>query len=268
MRLVSHRRRGQGAESDTLAGIGRKNARQNDERTKTEPRSNHAKTTTGQVHLNQGTKQRIVGTLVLLALALIFLPIIFDGEGSYQTPLTSRIPEPPVISLLPTPEPVRPVILADSDAINLPDTEPTPPDATVPDVDASSTDTDTAAAPELPSEETVEPAETQSVAIVESQPVFTREVPTLDASGLPEGWSVRLGSFSDSANATALLGRLQAAGYRAYSRQVSTAQAPMTAVYVGPWLDRALVNDYQTRLQDEFQLSGMVVRYEIDPLVD
>ena len=49
--------------------------------------------------MNQGAKQRIVGTVALLALALIFLPIIFDGEGSYQVPVSSRIPETPIISI-------------------------------------------------------------------------------------------------------------------------------------------------------------------------
>lgn len=213
---------------------------------------------------------------MLLALALIFLPIIFDGEGSYQTPLASRIPEPPVFTLLPEPEPVRPVILADSDAINVPVAVPdaTPQAASI-ETDteteadsADTTDTTTSANPDTVVTTVPESAGTADVAIVESQPVFSRDVPTLDANGLPEGWSVRLGSFSESANATALLERLQTAGYRAYSRQVTSGQTSMTAVYVGPWIDRALVNDYQKRLQDEFQLSGMVVRYEIDPLVN
>ena len=64
--------------------------------------------------MNQSTKRRIVGTVVLLALALIFLPIVFDGQGSYQTQLFSRVPTEPIIPVLPEPTQVRPVILADS----------------------------------------------------------------------------------------------------------------------------------------------------------
>lgn len=215
--------------------------------------------------MNQGTKQRIVGTVVLLALALIFLPIIFDGEGSYQTPLESRIPEPPVITLLPQPEPTRPVIVADTDAITV---NPSAPDAAA----VTEPATETVAAevgstvPDAPASTSAEPEPT--VAVVESEPVFTRASPGLDATGLPEGWSVRLGTFSEAANATALVARLQASGYRAYTREVTNAQARLTAVYVGPWVERTVVEDYQQKLQDEFQLSGMVVRYEIDKLVD
>ena len=64
--------------------------------------------------MNQGAKQRIVGTVVLLALALIFLPIIFDGQGSYEAPVTSRIPDTPIISILPEPVQSRPVIVNDA----------------------------------------------------------------------------------------------------------------------------------------------------------
>ena len=67
--------------------------------------------------MNQSAKQRIVGTVVLLALALIFLPIIFDGEGSYQAPVSSRIPETPIISILPEPLQSRPVIIGNVETI-------------------------------------------------------------------------------------------------------------------------------------------------------
>ena len=186
--------------------------------------------------MNQGTKQRIVGTVVLLALALIFLPFIFDGQGSYQGPISSRIPEPPAVPVLSEPVQSRPVIIADVEE-------------------------ETAAAEAEPG---TEPAAEDSVQITTSEPAFTREPPRLNNSGLPEGWSVRLGSFSDSANATNLLQSLQAAGYKAYTRVLSSDQGSLTGVYVGPWVDRARVDNYQKQLQDEFQLAGIVVRYELE----
>lgn len=200
--------------------------------------------------MKQGTKQRIVGTVVLLALALIFLPMIFDGEGSYQTPLSSRIPEPPVITLLPEPAPLRPVLAI-----------PNP----------SAADVAEEIAELAPAAATIEPAEIPvgNVAeVVISEPVFNREVPELDPNGLPQGWSVQLGSFADASNASNLLQRLLGADYRAYTRPVPGNGGRMTAVFVGPWLERELAADYQKRLQDEFQLSGLVVRFEVEPLQD
>ncbi|HAT25758.1 MAG TPA: hypothetical protein DCS89_01995, partial [Gammaproteobacteria bacterium] len=65
--------------------------------------------------LNQGTKQRIVGTVVLLTLAFIFLPIVFDGQGSYEPAMTSRIPDSPQVSILPEPVQSRPIIIAETE---------------------------------------------------------------------------------------------------------------------------------------------------------
>jgi DedD protein len=111
-----------------------------------------------------------------------------------------------------------------------------------------------------------EEASTTEIEISESEAIFSREVPQLNASGLPEGWSVRLGSFSDADNAAALLGRLQAAGYKAYTRDMASKQGSLVGVFVGPWLNRAQVDDYQQQLQQEFNLAGLVVRYELESL--
>ncbi len=215
--------------------------------------------------MKQETKQRIVGAIVLLCLALIFLPILFDGEGSYQVPVTSRIPDPPVVPAMPEPVPTRPVIVNEPPAQAQ---EPEPiatqeSDAEPAVADTVSTETVSA---EPDSDEPAADAAEPEVAVVESQPAFSREAPALNEDGLPEGWSVRLGAFSDAANASNLLQRLQDSGYKAYSQTSSNAQGELTVVYVGPWLERGLAEDYLQELQQQFQLAGMVVRYELQRL--
>ena len=203
--------------------------------------------------MNQGAKQRIVGTAVLLALALIFLPIIFDGEGSYQAPVSSRIPEAPIISILPEPTQSRPIIVGNVETI-----EP----------DASAAVSLIEEVAELVEEPSVAIATQETVNDVEitDAPIFSREVPQLSDAGLPQGWVVSLGSFSDSENASNLVTRLQDAGYKAYSRVIRSSQQTLTGVFVGPWLDRGQVNEYQQKLQEEFNLAGLVVRYELERL--
>ena len=204
--------------------------------------------------MNQGAKQRIVGTAVLLALALIFLPIIFDGEGSYQAPVSSRIPEAPIISILPEPTQSRPIIVGNVETI-----EPKAPETV-------SLIEEVAELVEEPSAAIATQETVNDVEITESGPIFSREVPQLSDAGLPQGWVVRLGSFSDSENASNLVTRLQDAGYKAYSRVMRSSQEALTGVFVGPWLDRGQVNEYQQKLQEEFNLAGLVVRYELERL--
>ena len=190
--------------------------------------------------MKQGTKQRIVGTIVIASLALIFLPIIFDGQGSHQTQTASRIPEQPVVPILPEPQQSRPVIISDADLV-VTETKPEPERVT----------------------KTIEESASDLIEVSASESGFTRDIPILNSAGLPNGWSIRLGSFSEASNATNLMQRLQTAGYKAYIRDIDSEQVELTGVFVGPWLERALVNDYIDQLRDEFQLEGMVVRYQL-----
>jgi len=207
--------------------------------------------------LNQSAKQRIVGTVVLLALALIFLPIIFDGEGSYQAPVSSRIPETPIISILPEPLQSRPVIIGNVETVEAVEPEIAATVSLIGEVIELVEEPVGVSATEEPGSD---------VEITESTADFTRVVPELSDAGLPQGWVVRLGSFSNRENASNLLARLQDSGYKAYSRAMRNDQGPLTGVFVGPWLDRGLVNEYQQKLQEEFSLVGIVVRYELENL--
>lgn len=241
--------------------------------------------------MNQTTRQRITGTLVLAVAALVLLPVIFDGEGSYQPSVQPDIPARPVQPQAALQDPRRPQISADSDAIRIrPETPATViigsdnnPETMPADTDSESVPSDTTS---TDSAET--PAESESVASSTSAPDSTSSqtspgpqtspapTPTvsssssapaaLDVQGLPEGWSVRLGSFSNTENASNLVTRLQDAGHRAYTRRIESSQGMLTAVFVGPQVDRATAQTLMERLRQDFQLNGMIVRYEIEEL--
>ena len=232
--------------------------------------------------MNQSTKQRIVGTLVLLIAALVLLPVLLDGEGSYRTPLESRIPSPPPFEEPARVIPERPVILADGSRSAAGTDAPEAADASG--ADAPTAESTSGAAPDgqaaadpslltspLTSEEAPEgnvAATDTSNAVADPVAIALAEVasrgnPPLDNQGLPRGWSVRLGVFADSANATALVERLKASEHRAYSRPTTSSNGPATAVYVGPQIDRASAEQLLEQLRTDFQLNGLIVPFEI-----
>lgn len=226
--------------------------------------------------MEQSIKQRIVGIAVLLVAAVVLLPVLFDGEGSYPLPLESRIPTPAPFPDAPRAIPERPVVTADSSDIRI---------ATNPTLEAVEDDVPEPVAQDLP-QSSAAPEETPAtapetddvnspqIAAVAAPSTATPPAPTpeasasttLDNTGLPQGWSVRLASFSNQTNARNLVERLQNSGHRAYTRQVSSSQGTLTAVYVGPDVDRAAAQRLQQQLQQDFQLTGIVVRYEIEEL--
>lgn len=225
--------------------------------------------------MNQNTRQRLIGTLVLAVAALILLPVIFDGESSYQPVLQTTIPARPAQPVPARSDPQRPIITADTDAILINQI----PDTGAPTASSELADTgDGAAADQAPAtaqspEPAAEQPASQQSASQQSEPrqadtvaVTSTPTPTLDNQGLPQGFSVRLGSFGNASNASNLVTRLQEAGHRAYSRRIESSQGPLTAVFVGPVIDRATANTLLETLRQDFELNGMIVRYEIEEL--
>ena len=174
-------------------------------------------------------KQRIVGTIVLMALVGLLFPVIFDGGDTFQAELESRIPPEPQFSLLPEPNPTRPVIIAD-------------------------TDTDAGA-----EEGQSEISENDSQIISQSE----EDEADLDLSPMLSGWSIRLGSFAEKQNATNLVERLHESEYKAYTREFNNSAGELVSVFVGPWIEKSIAEDYLSELEDKFRLAGDIVRYEV-----
>ncbi|MDE0507487.1 MAG: SPOR domain-containing protein [Gammaproteobacteria bacterium] len=177
--------------------------------------------------MKQNVRTGIALTVTILALGLIFLPMIFDPQDTAAPQLPSRIPPPPSVPVLPEPEQSRPVILSNTPAINVPEEA-----------------------------RAVEDARTEAAD-------GWREIPILDERGLPRGWSLRMGLFPGDDEAQQLLSQLLEAGYRAYIREQQTGPDSLRAVLVGPWLGRDTAQDYQDRLAREFGITGVILPFEL-----
>lgn len=237
--------------------------------------------------MNAVTKQRLVGTIVLVSLAVILIPLLLDGEGVEPPPAAiTTIAPAPLIDTTPLPEPLRPEIFADAEAIDFSSEFPAAdPEAATPE-DFSAPEQVTIVPPELesppiadtvlPEPEPVPPAaptpvpETAGTPEVAEAPEPTApgnadvqvaiNTPELDAQGLPSAWTVQMGMFSNKGNAEALLARLLLANYKAYTRPQG---GGLTGVFVGPVLTRDDASRLQRAMQAEFG-EGLVTRFSID----
>lgn len=193
--------------------------------------------------LDKGLKQRIVGALVLVALAVIFLPMLFSREDELRqvvvdAPAMPEKPQVPEVELDPVqvPEPV-----ADDEV---------PPVEPVPQVPAEPAVTPPAA----PAEE-VQP-KPEAVA-TPARPV-EQPASGLDANNLPVSWSVQLASLSSRAGAEKLQQTLRSGGYNAYIRTFDG----MNRVFVGPVIERAEADRLRDLLNRQQNLKGFVVRFQ------
>ena len=201
--------------------------------------------------LDKVIKQRMVGALVLVALAVIFLPMLFsrqdeqrqiqvDAPTAPQTPVMQPVqvepvvvPEPQVIAEEPTPEQL-PIIEQQAPA-------PVAPVVAKPAV----------AAPKPPA---VTPAQTVAQAPAKLDTTQKR----VDPNGLPISWSVQLVSLSNRASADNLQKTLRNQGYNAYVRS----SGGMNRVFVGPLLERAEADRLRDLLGKQQNLKGFVVRFQ------
>ncbi len=206
-------------------------------------------------------KQRLVGASVLVALAVIFIPMMLGGDGSHEQLIaTDAIPTPPAdgrrtveIPLQePPPRPVRkPVttVVVDEYTGELPDNF-------------------APAAPEPPKQQIAAAAAPSSApAPVSPQPPARSETASRKPEGVAgdiEAWVVQLGSFSERANAMALRDRVRGGKYAAFVEAVATPQGTIYRVRVGPERTRARAEALQERLRKAFNLNGMVFPHKND----
>jgi DedD protein len=201
--------------------------------------------------MDQKLKQRLVGAIVLVSLAVIFIPIILEGPDDEWTPRSHSIPEAPLVEY--------------QAEIELPLPEEIPASPVIPKPETASG---------TPSEGIVvdEPVET---AVVESKPVPVKApdpvpvAPTKPASTPPvadpasslAGWYIQVGSFSQEMNATGLRERITAWGFDVRTQKISTGKGLAYRVLVGPSASRAKAEKLRDKLVSKHQIKGIVVEY-------
>nr|WP_298145866.1 SPOR domain-containing protein [uncultured Pseudomonas sp.] len=188
--------------------------------------------------LDKGLMQRMVGALVLVALAVIFLPMLLSRENELRHVVVDA-PAMPDTPAMPQIE-MQPVIVPDPQA--LPD-EPIP-ESIEPPAPVAQTP--------VPSAEPVQPSQPEPAAVAPAP------APRLDANSLPVSWSVQLASLSSRSGAENLQKTLRSQGYNAYIRSFDG----MNRVFVGPLVERAEANRLRDQLNRQHKLNGFVVRFQ------
>lgn len=214
--------------------------------------------------LDKGMKQRMVGALVLVALAVIFLPMLFTREDEMrqvrveapQAPAMPSLPEVKVEPVaVPEPqvipeEPQQPPVVIDE--ATAPASTPSQPITPSPQTQAQAQ----AAKPSVPAQKVeAKPAAAPAPAVAAAKPATPSKI---DVNGLPVSWSIQLASLSNRAGAESLQQTLRSQGYNAYIRSAGG----MNRVYVGPLIERAEAERVRDAINRKHSLKGFVMRFQ------
>jgi len=207
----------------------------------------------------------MVGALVLVALAVIFLPMLFSRQDE-QRQVTVQAPAAPQAPVMPQVQ-VEPVVVPEPQALPqepVPSDEeiaqqeapvaPVAPAAPAPTVKPVTPPPAPAPVPALAAKPATAPS--QPISAAPGKPDTTQS--RVDANGLSVSWSVQLASLANRESAEKLQKTLRSQGYNAYIR---TADGK-NRVFVGPLIERAEADRLRDLLNRQQNLKGFVVRFQ------
>lgn len=180
---------------------------------------------------NQLLKRRVVGAIVLVALGVIFIPMILTGGRDEMPLFGSNIPDKPkAIERLKSLEIPKPQVVAKSEEIRIPVDEHIP------------------------------------AADIEKEKSSKQRKPTKQPganknSSDPKAWVVQVGSFSNRANALALQKKLRKHKFPAFVEFVKNHNGSVYRVRVGPEAKRAKAEKVMHAILKKLEIKGVVLSH-------
>jgi DedD protein len=206
--------------------------------------------------MDQKLKERLVGAAVLVAVAVIFIPIIFTDSQDTEVILGSNIPEKPETNFNSR---IVPVIESDDEPSSAPtDLENVESE----NIESGKSQKNDALVTEqkVVAEKVISASENNADKQAIEQKQATTEAAGSTTVGL-SAWIVQLGSFTEEDNAQSLNTKLRQAGYPSFVEPVKKDGKISYRVRVGPEIKRSEADALLKKLKDKMRLDGIVVSY-------
>jgi DedD protein len=200
--------------------------------------------------MEQKLKERLVGAAVLVAVAVIFIPIIFTDSPETEVISGSNIPEKPETNFNSR---IVPVIENDDKTSVAPLAQKNVKSENIDSGKIQKND-DLIVKQQVVAEKVISAEETNA------EKISKTEIDVPASVGL-SAWIVQLGSFTDEDNAQSLNKKLREAGYPAFVEPLKRNNKISYRVRVGPEIKRSEANKLLKKLKEKMKLDGIVVSY-------
>lgn len=194
-----------------------------------------------KVILDPALKQRLVGATVLVALGVIFIPMLLERDNDdARLSVRMEIPPPPDLEMpdsFAKADDSQPIVPLPSMQEALKEIKPQEQSAS-------------AAEEEKPAEKS------EPVKSVQSKPKTDKS--KSEKAGVRQ-WVVQVGSFSHKTNAEALKDKLNNAGFKAYVESIKANTGFAYRVRIGPLKDRQEAESMVKRLNSKAGYRGIVI---------
>jgi DedD protein len=191
--------------------------------------------------MEQQLKQRLIGAVVLVSLAVIFIPVILEGPDDEWSPRDHRVPDAPHVDYRAAVDLPLPAVQSDETA-DVPDAM------------------EQAAPPPVLDSGAAQAVSRQAKPTPEAQPVEQpAEQPAVAADQPPAGWYAQVGSFSQPANAAGMRDSVNSAGFHAHLQEVVSAKGTSYRVLAGPEPSREKAEQLLAKMGKTLNSSGIVI---------
>ena len=199
--------------------------------------------------MDQNTKQRLVGVIVVFGFAVIFLPMILDGSGVRKNTLEVVIPPKPVVKFNPKFE--QKIVELHAKVEKLPDLEPQF-------VDENTSDR-------------VNKVERKTVETKQKDPNAKKIQPSSNQKTQPEvevalvggdTWVLQVGSFKDQKKALSQRDELRKSNIAAvFVEKFKIDKESVYRVRLGPFLNRDQSKIALNKIKAKHDIDGLIMKY-------
>jgi len=219
-------------------------------------------------------QNRLVGTVIVAAVAIIFLPDLLDGNKKKHDAEFENIPQAPKIEFNAQIEPFPEDKLKKSPENNTVEVE----QDTV--LELAINDNETSNDTQEMATTAVNTAKNNTAKVIKdgNVKIQTLKKETLAAApavkpvtkekkALPKkinvkaSWVIQLGSFRHKKNVSALIDKLKYHGYTTFTRPIKTKNGVLTKVFVGPNMNKASLDSKIVSLKSLTNVQGKVTRF-------
>jgi len=195
-------------------------------------------------------KQRLVGTLVLVALGVVFWPLIFvtpqDRDPVVLQPIAGR----PVIDQSPIAEP-------ESYQVSVAEALPDAPTAS----DAAQGDADLGTRTEIDARELRSLPPADAVAAPSSRIAPPSDTSLIDEQSVAVFWVLQVATVGSADRATEIVDGLRERGYKAFSKRYVRVDDELFRVQVGPNADRDVLARIKSEVDQALRVDSKILRY-------
>jgi len=201
--------------------------------------------------MDQNIKNRLVGIIVIFALAVIFLPMILDGSGVDKQKLEVVIPPQPTVSA--NPEFEAKIVQLNKQAEAVPDLETRF-------VDENSTE-NTIVREIVTNAPAV--AEPLAKSTADARPVPTETDPEPIVSSGGDSWVLQVGSFKDRGKALAQRDKVRKSNIAAvFIEKFNSGSNASFRVRLGPFINREQTRVARNKIKAKHDIDGIIMKYE------